>query len=46
MATEIREVPSLGSTLDDIQREAILRALQSCGWIIGGTSHPKPRRSI
>ena len=28
--------PSLRSTLDDIQREAILRALQSCDWIIGG----------
>ena len=23
-------------TLDDIQREAILRALQSCNWVIGG----------
>ena len=28
--------PPLGSTLDEIQREAILRALQSCDWIIGG----------
>ena len=27
---------SLRSTLDDIQREAILRALQSCNWVIGG----------
>ena len=27
---------SLESTLDEIQREAILRALQSCDWIIGG----------
>jgi len=27
---------SLRSTLDDVQRDAILRALQSCGWIIGG----------
>ena len=27
---------SLGSTLDDIQRDAILRALQSCNWVIGG----------
>jgi transcriptional regulator with GAF, ATPase, and Fis domain len=25
------------ATLDDIQREAILRALQSCDWIIGGS---------
>jgi formate hydrogenlyase transcriptional activator len=28
--------PSLPSTLDEVQREAILRALQSCDWIIGG----------
>jgi transcriptional regulator with GAF, ATPase, and Fis domain len=28
--------PSFRSTLDDIQREAIVRALQSCRWIIGG----------
>ena len=27
---------SLESTLDEIQREAIQRALQSCDWIIGG----------
>jgi transcriptional regulator with GAF, ATPase, and Fis domain len=27
---------ALRSTLDDIQREAILSAVQSCGWIIGG----------
>jgi formate hydrogenlyase transcriptional activator len=27
---------SLGSTLDEVQREAILRALQSCDGIIGG----------
>jgi formate hydrogenlyase transcriptional activator len=27
---------SLGSRLDDIQRDAILRALQSCDWVIGG----------
>jgi transcriptional regulator with GAF, ATPase, and Fis domain len=27
---------SLASTLDDIQREAILRTLQSCDWVIGG----------
>jgi transcriptional regulator with GAF, ATPase, and Fis domain len=27
---------SLTSTLHNIQRDAILRALQSCGWVIGG----------
>jgi transcriptional regulator with GAF, ATPase, and Fis domain len=29
-------ITPLRSTLDDIQREAILRALQACDWIIGG----------
>jgi formate hydrogenlyase transcriptional activator len=36
---EPKSVPRPGaprSTLDDIQREAILHAVQSCGWIIGG----------
>jgi formate hydrogenlyase transcriptional activator len=32
----LRDGWSVRSTLDEVQRDAILRALESCGWVIGG----------
>jgi transcriptional regulator with GAF, ATPase, and Fis domain len=35
-SSSLAQARALPSTLADIQREAILRALQSCNWVIGG----------